>query len=424
MDKGLDAVNLNIGVSDGYADRLLCTALDIGEGMLRSGGEISRVENTIERICFAYGAEHVEVFGITSVIIAAIRMKNGEYSSQVRRVKTSSNDLLRLELYNGISRRICAERPPFEDVSKMLDEANKKSVYPKWLRLIIASLTAGIFAVFFGGNWVDGIVASFIGAIIYLIDKDLGLNFNKMAKTAINSFIGGFLACFSVFIGIGHSAAAVMIGTVMLLIPGLAFGTALRNLLCGDLLSGSLEIVRACLTALMIALGYLTSMLIFSGVYSPITNETLEIVRIITVALGVIGFAVIFNIKPVRLFYVAVGGIGTYIIFTLLTSAEMPLFVCALTASAFSALYSETCARLLRAPSIVFLLPCAIPIVPGESLYNTMSNLLSGNNAISLEFLYKTASIGVGIACGIVFVSILFSIAASVKATYFKHLKK
>ena len=423
MDTGINAMKGRAALNS-YADIHLCTALDIGEGMLRSGGEISRVENTIERICFAYGAEHVEVFSITSVIIAAIRMKDGAYSSQVRRVKASSNDLLRLELYNSISRRICAETPSLDDVAILLDKANKKHVYPKWLRLLMASVTAGIFAISFGGNLVDGIVAALIGAIIYLIDRNLALNFNKMAKTALGSFIGGFLACFTVFIGIGHSAAAVMIGTVMLLIPGLAFGTALRNLLCGDILSGSLEIVRSCLTALMIALGYLTSMLIFRGVYTPITNKTHETIRIVTVALGVIGFAIIFNIKPSRLFYVAVGGIGTYLLFKLLTSAEIPLFVCAITASAFSALYSECCARLLRAPSIVFLLPCTIPIVPGEKLYNTMSNLLSGNNSTSLEFFYKTASIGIGIACGIVFVSIIFSIAASVRSYYLKLLKK
>ena len=76
-----------------------------------------------------------------------------------------------------------------------------------------------------------------------------------MAKLAINSFIAGAIACISVIFGIGSDGAAIIIGTVMLLIPGLAFGTAVRNLLCGDLLSGSLEIVRACISAFMIALG-------------------------------------------------------------------------------------------------------------------------------------------------------------------------
>ena len=36
-----------------FTEYLLCLALDVGEGMLRNGGEIGRVEDTIERICRA-----------------------------------------------------------------------------------------------------------------------------------------------------------------------------------------------------------------------------------------------------------------------------------------------------------------------------------------------------------------------------------
>ena len=43
-------------------DRILTVALDICEGMLESGAEIHRVEDTAERICRAYGAERVEIF--------------------------------------------------------------------------------------------------------------------------------------------------------------------------------------------------------------------------------------------------------------------------------------------------------------------------------------------------------------------------
>ena len=72
------------GESD--ADFLLRTALDVAALTLRSGGEIHRVEETIRRICSAFGADHTEVFAIHSQIIASVRMKDGAYSSQVRRI--------------------------------------------------------------------------------------------------------------------------------------------------------------------------------------------------------------------------------------------------------------------------------------------------------------------------------------------------
>ena len=84
----------NQSFADNTTEYMLCLALDIGEGMLKCGAEINRVEDTIERICTAYGAVHIEIFAIPSVIIAAIRMANGDYSSQVRRVKKIENNLL------------------------------------------------------------------------------------------------------------------------------------------------------------------------------------------------------------------------------------------------------------------------------------------------------------------------------------------
>ena len=56
------------------AGSVLAIALDVGAELLRAGGEIHRVEDTVTRICRAYGAEAVEVFAITSLITAEVRM--------------------------------------------------------------------------------------------------------------------------------------------------------------------------------------------------------------------------------------------------------------------------------------------------------------------------------------------------------------
>ena len=51
-------------------------ALEIGEHIQRSGGEISRVEDTIKRICKAYGAIHVDAFALTSIISKILEATN------------------------------------------------------------------------------------------------------------------------------------------------------------------------------------------------------------------------------------------------------------------------------------------------------------------------------------------------------------
>lgn len=248
------------------ADELLRLALDVGGEMLKAGGEINRVEDTIIRICKSYGAEHVEIFAIPSLMVAAVRMKDGAYSSQIRRVYGTENNLHKIEIFNGISRDICANTPDFDEVDRMIHEAKRKRSYPMWVRVIAASVVASSFAVLFGGDVWDALVAAVIGAIIYAVDMIPIDRINRLAKLALQSFLGGLLTCIAVRLGIGHDAGMIMIGTIMLLIPGLSFNTALRDLLCGDLLAGTLKTVQCILAALMIAAGYLLAMFLVGGV--------------------------------------------------------------------------------------------------------------------------------------------------------------
>ena len=51
------------------APKIMEKALDVGEAMLCTGAEISRVEDTILRICHTYGGGVIDVFTILSLMI-------------------------------------------------------------------------------------------------------------------------------------------------------------------------------------------------------------------------------------------------------------------------------------------------------------------------------------------------------------------
>ena len=233
--------------------------------MLKNGGEISRVEDTIERICKAYGAAHVEVFTIISFINAAIRMPDGSYSSQLRRVKSTGTNLSLLEDLNDLSRKICKDIPPLERFEEMIGKVKKKQPYPLPIHIAASSLTVSAFTVFFGGGLVDAAVAAVIGAIIAFIDVFASKRLNAMAKTVISSFIASLIAGISIKLNIGENVDTIIIGSIMLLVPGLSFGSAMRDLLYGDLLAGTLKTIQACLSALMIAFGYMMAITLLGG---------------------------------------------------------------------------------------------------------------------------------------------------------------
>lgn len=247
---------------DLFCDDIVRVALDIGEGILKNGGEVSRVEDAVDRICRAYGAVHTEVFCIHSVIIAAARMHDGAYSSQLRRVRSVSNRLYVLEDYNALSRKLCTGQCSIEEADKLIRTVKDQKPYPFWLVFLGGLLAAGAFAIFFGGSWRDGIAAALIGLLVTAVDSIRFPHLNSMAKTLLLSFLAGALSSLSVRIGIGENTDMITIGTIMLLIPGLALGNALRDLVGGDTLAGTLRVVQSCLSAVMIALGYTLAFLL------------------------------------------------------------------------------------------------------------------------------------------------------------------
>ena len=393
--------------SDSWVDNLARVALDIGEGLLKSGAEIHRVEDAIEHICKAYGAAHVEVFSIQSLIVTAVRMPDGSYTSQSRRITDISNHLRCLEYYNRLSRDICKNTPDFDEIDKRIFEIKQKRKYPFWITAIGFIFAASGFAVFFGGSLRDGLAAALVGFIMALLDRINVKFMTPVTKTLLISFTAGICSCLSVMIGIGQHVDMIAIGTIMILIPGLALGNSMRDLLSGDTLAGILKAVQSCIIAVIIAIGYSISILLLKNHYTEVAPAIFSQwakwgLGLLSAIIGTVGFALIFKISLKKLPIVGIGGAFTYIFYELiiLISPENHLLA-AFASSLFMAIFSEICARAFRAPTVVFLFPCAIPIVPGSALYYSMYHLLNGNSATSLTYLSTTGQVILGIALGL-----------------------
>ena len=247
-------------------DFILDKALDIGESILKCGGESHRIEDTVVRICSAYGAEQTDVFALPSLIIAGIRMPDGRTASHVRRVYETTNNMYKLDEINTISREVCNGQLAIEDVDKRIKEISKSVPYSKVISVLGGMFAAGGFAVFFGGNLSDAVAAAVAGLFVSLLNIPKLNLVNKMLYTIAQAFVGAITGLLLVHFGIGTNIDMIMIGTIMLMIPGLAFGNAVRDLLFGDTVSGIMQLVRAVLTAVMIAFGYIVAILFFGGV--------------------------------------------------------------------------------------------------------------------------------------------------------------
>lgn len=240
---------------------LMNKILDIGEAMLTTGAEINRVEDTVTRICRAYGMTDVHVFTITSSIIVTATAWDGEIISQTRRIFSYSTNFTKLELLNALSRNICRETPDIGYIEEQLREIRRSPLYKQKTYYLAYALISASFSVFFGGSLRDAAAASFIGLLLrFLIIWCRRMEMNFIVSNLLCSLVGGVSAVVLVRLGLGQSMDKIMIGNIMLLIPGIALTNAIRDMISGDIMSGVLRLCEAVLISISLAVGFTLAM--------------------------------------------------------------------------------------------------------------------------------------------------------------------
>lgn len=246
-------------------NQLLDIFLDFGETMLGAGGEISRVEDSIARLCIAYGAVDTNVFIIPSSIELTIAFSDGNTVTRTRRIRTSpSIDFRKLQELNALSRRCAMDRLPVDELKTRIDQIGKTNM-PAYKNYIGSILAGSAFCLFFGGTALDAVFAVFISVLICFLQYKLGpLSPNKVFFMFTSSLITGIAVCLMVKIVPMLNIDKINIGVIMLLIPGIAVTNAVRDALIGDTISGITKLADSLLWAASLAAGFMTAIILFA----------------------------------------------------------------------------------------------------------------------------------------------------------------
>lgn len=219
-------------------------ACEIGCQIIENGGEISRSEDSIKRILLHANKSNINVYCLNNLIITSTNDK-----TVVKRIEKNDLNLYEIEKWNNISREICENK-----ASK-----KKENHYSLLFYIFSIILATGGFCIYFGGSVVDAIISGIIGIIItFLPIKSL----NIFAKTFCQSIIAGILAYLPATV-IACSPDKIIIGTIMLLIPGITIGVAIRDIMFSDTLSGIIQLTEAIFIALAISFGFGMAVIIF-----------------------------------------------------------------------------------------------------------------------------------------------------------------
>ena len=397
-----------------YHEEILTFALDFGKKLLESGYEVLKTQRTMEILCKNFGATDTEFFVIPSEINTTVKFNDDTYT-QMREITKGGTNLFIIEKLNDLSRRICKEKLSLYESKELFNKVILQKPYGQLINSLGAGLGTGGFSVFFGGTLADGICAFVIGFLAFYIYNFFIEHFSKIAVAFLVSAIDGIIAVLLYKLGLCNNLDMVMIGAIMTIIPGMAFGNSVKDLLVGDTISGILTFTNAILISVAIASGLASVIAMFLNNFINITTAvTSDFARVISGMVGTIGFGLLFSLHPKKLPTIAIGGaVVTFVLVIaeqIVPSGRFFVFFTEMIASIFAEILSEILARVQKAPTAIFLLPFLIPLVPGGGLYRTMFNLVKGDYTLFNVYFSSTIESGLGIAVGMVFAGIFFRI--------------
>lgn len=240
-------------------EKIINFSCELGRQLLQNGAEIYRVEDSIQRLLAAYGYARAEIFAIPFCIILTIREGERNYTTSVR-IQTVGNNLRRFNALNALCRRLCREVPPMEECWRQMEEVLAEPTYPSWVGYLAHGVVASFFTLFWGGGWPEALIAFPCGLLVKAV-------LSVMGRLRINIFFTDFFASmFSAlgpmilfYLGVGIHANTIIIGTIMLLVPGIAITNGMRDVLVGDFLTALTRFAEVVIVALSIAIGAATA---------------------------------------------------------------------------------------------------------------------------------------------------------------------
>ena len=247
--------------------QVLYFAVRVGEIMLRSGAETYRVEDTISRILKSHNFHTVETFVVPTCIIATIDHDNIELTTYVKRIKNRSTRLDKISSLNTLSRQYVDQQICTLDALEEVETIDRMPSYSPAMIIGATGISSGFFSLMVGGNHIDFMPALVIGFLIALIKMWLQA---RDVTSYLTYFISGFAIGSSVVLGVylipTLNVEAVVIGSLMPLVPGVTFTNAIRDMIGDEIISALSRGIEAFFIAVCIAAGVGVAMSLFSSI--------------------------------------------------------------------------------------------------------------------------------------------------------------
>lgn len=392
------------------SEDVLEVASEAGHILLENGAEISRVEDTMERISSHYGVHTGHFFVLSNGIFTT--SSSNKYAN-VEFIPIRGIQLSKVVEVNRLSYRIASGKVSLTQARAELDAIRDEPMKPAWEQVVGSAFGAAGFCAVFGGGFMDCAAAFVVGTLLYLFLLFVSSRYlSKIVGGICNSLVATLLCLASYRLGFGSSLSNIIIGAIMPLIPGVPFVNGVRDLADSDYIAGTTRLTDAMLGFFCIALGVGTSFVldgsIFQGMIElkgvTVNAETAGLGwQTLAAFIGTFAFAILFGVP--RQQYATCGIIGAigWAAFLIMTRAGIAGTMVSITFSTvLICLMSRIVAVWDKCPSTVYLLCGIFPLVPGAGIFWFTYYLVAEKFRLSMTTGFNAGMAAIAIVLGII----------------------
>lgn len=240
----------------------LAFAAEVGHLMLENGAEISRVEETMERISSYYGIDSKDFFVLSNGIFTT-----GKSYAKVLFIPFKGTQLEKVIEANLLSRDIAAGKLSLPQAQERLERI--RNIKPKraWCQIAASAVGSGCFCAIFEGTLADCAAALAIGAILWCFVLFLGRKqVSKIFSNIAGAALVTLLCILSCSAGFGNSLSHILVGALIPLVPGVPFTNGIKDIANEDYIAGTTRLLDALLVFFCIAMGVSAVLIIYGHI--------------------------------------------------------------------------------------------------------------------------------------------------------------
>lgn len=237
-------------------DDALRLSSDAGRIVLESGGETYRAEDVMGAIASSLGGLDPDSYATPTGFIASCDDAAGRSHAVVKRIRKRQMNLQKIARVNALARDAVSGRMDQDGVERELCAIDMIGSYPEPFPTLGAACATGFFCVLFGGAWNDALVSAAIGIVTAHLTAWLGsMRLSDFFANIVGGALSAAVAVTAHALGLASNKDAIIIGSIMLLVPGVMIVNAIRDMIAGDLVAGVSRGADAFISAAGISIG-------------------------------------------------------------------------------------------------------------------------------------------------------------------------